>query len=155
MNLIFISAAVLFAIGAIAQTPNSATPPTLERLCGNLQQMDLRPIEGQPHSFAYEVRKLRHVAVSLYAADDNRQCCEGISPLATVQTGHWASFQFKTKSLPPGMYWVQVEPEGRRYQILIRYAPKKHSDQQCYQTCWDVDDSGNFRERTQRTITVD
>ena len=93
--------------------------------------------------------------MSLFLAGENGQCCEGAAAIVTSVTGHWGGFELKTNQLPGGLYWLEVEPEGRKYSILVRYAPKRHSDQLCYQTYWDIDDKGNFSEGKFITVTVD
>jgi hypothetical protein len=153
MTLIPLSVVILFAASALAQAPNGAPPPTLERLCGKLEHAQDLPVKNAPNTFKTKERDVRHAAVSLYAAGENGQCCEGATAIATTTTGHWGSFQLKSKQLPGGLYWLQVEPNGRKYRMLIRYAPKRFSDQLCTQTLWELNDSGDFWKV--ELITVD
>jgi hypothetical protein len=153
LNLIPISLVLLFAANAVAQAPKSAQPPTVERICGKLEHTETIPVKGDPHTLVEKVRNLRHVSISLFPADENRQCCEGANAIATTVTGHWGGFEMKLKRVPSGLYWLQVEPDGQKYRMIIRYAPKRYSDQLCTQTYWAIDNAGNFREG--QFITID
>jgi hypothetical protein len=144
MKLIPLIAAVLIAASALAQVPKSATPPTVERLCGKLEHVQNLPVKGTSNTFRTKERPLSRVVVSLYPAVENGQCCEKTPAIATVETGRCGSFEFKSKQLPDGLYWLQVEPNGRKYQMLIRYAPNRPSDESCSRTVWEVNDSGDF-----------
>jgi hypothetical protein len=145
----------LLALNALAQTPQNTEAPTLERLCGKLQHVEYRLREGTTNVFDLARWDLRHVVVNLYPAVENAQCCEGTTVTATTVTGHWGSFGLKTKRLPGGLYWLEVLPDGHSHSILIRYAPRRRSDQPCYDTFWTIDDKGVFTEGISRTITVD
>jgi hypothetical protein len=153
MKLIPILVVVLFAASTLAQAPNSAPPPSLERLCGKLEHVQNVPVKDAPNTIVSKARDLPRVAVRLYPAGENGQSCEGASAIATTATGHWGSFGFKSKQLPGGLYWLQVEPNERKYRMLIRYAPKRYSDQSCSETLWEVNDSGDFWRA--QIITVD
>jgi len=146
MKLIPLSVAILIASSAFAQAPSSAQPPILERLCGKLEHAQDLPVKGEPTTIVTKYQNLRHAPVSLYPAVENGQWSDGATPIVTATTGHWGSFQLKTKQLPGGLYWLQVEPDGRKYRMLVRYAPKRFPDQLCTQTVWEVNDAGGFRK---------
>jgi hypothetical protein len=136
---------VLFVANAFAQAP-SKPQPTVEKFCGKLYRIHYVPIRDKIPSYSIKTNDLRHVTVRLYAATENGKCCDGLSPIATTTTGHWGSFGFTSKGLPGGLYWLQAEPQGNKYSILVRYTPKRHADQLCYQTSWAIDDAGHFSE---------
>jgi hypothetical protein len=148
MTLMPIGLLVLLSASALAQAPGDAPPPTLERLCGKLQHVDALPIETEVYGIRTEILNIPHVAVTLYAADARSPCCNRATPVATAVTGHWGSFRLKSKRLPDGMYWLQVEPNGHKSRILFQYAPNRHSDQLCTETYWTVDEKGGFEVRT-------
>jgi hypothetical protein len=148
MNLMPIGLLVLLSASAFAQAPSSARPPTLERLCGMLQHVDALPIKTEVYEIRTEILNIPHAAVTLYAADAGSRCCDRATPVAMAVTGHLGSFRLKSKRLPGGMYWLQVEPNGRKYRILFQYAPNRHSDQLCTETYWTVDEKGGFEVRT-------
>jgi hypothetical protein len=143
------------ALSTFAQSPQNPQVPTLERLCGKLQHEEYRLRPGTTNVSDVARWDLRHVVVNLYPAVENAQCCEGTIVAATTVTGHWGSFDLKTKRLQGGPYWLEVRPDGHSYSILVRYAPKRRSEQPCYDTFWTIDDKGVFTEAIQRTITVD
>jgi hypothetical protein len=124
-----VSALALLGFITFAQFNPRATPQQEERFCGKLKWDD---------------RNLRHVVVNLYPASENRQCCEGATPIATGVTGHWGSFNLNTKKLPGGLYWLEVQPEGQKLSALIQYMPKKYPDQLCTKTYWADDGSGHL-----------
>jgi hypothetical protein len=151
MILVYLLPFLFIAASALAQTPQSRKQPTLERLCGKLLRTENIPIKGEPNSFTMKTHDLGHVTVSLYPAQEKGMCCDG-SPISTTVTGRWGSFEFKPKRVPGGLYWLEIEPEGHKYSILVRYTPKRYSDQLCFQTYWDIDDKGNFSEGTFLTV---
>ena len=142
------------ALSAFAQTHKITSPPIVERLCGKLQRSELLPIKDELNAFTMKTHDLRHVVVNLYPAAEDSQCCEAASVIATTVTGHWGSFSLKTKRLPGELYWLEIQPDGRKSSVLVRYAPKKYSDQLCTETWWDVDGDGKMRAGW-GTITVD
>jgi len=153
MTLNSIGVLVLLSASAFAQAPNDAPPPTVQRLCGKLEYTHDIPVKGDSKSIVTKEQDVRHAAVSLYPAVENGQCCEGVAAASTTMTGHWGSFQLKSKQLPGGLYWLQVEWNSRKYQMIIQYEPKKYSDQLCSQTVWEVNDAGDLRKVI--FITVD
>jgi hypothetical protein len=125
----WVPALAMFGLSIFAQFNPSATPPQVERFCGKLK---------------WNQRNLRHVVVNLYPAAENGQCCEGATAIATGVTGHWGSFNLNTKHLPGGLYWLEVQPEGKKLSMLIQYKPKKYPDQLCTETYWGDDGSGHL-----------
>ena len=136
--------AIFFAASALAQTPNSTPPQTLERLCGKLEHVQNLPVNGNPYVVATKRHSLPRVIVSLFSADGTSDCCGGAAPVLTTATDHRGSFEFKSRQLPGGTYWLEVEPNGRKYRMLIRYASRKHSDELCSEIFWQVNDNGDF-----------
>lgn len=145
MKLARVLAVYFLTVSAFAQAPTTAlAPPTLERLCGKLRHVE----------YQLGIQKnLRKVIVNLYPAVRAGECCEAGPPIATAITGRWGSFHLKTKGLAAGSYWLEVQPNGRKYHMLVRYTPKRYPDQLCYQTYWDVHDDGSFGEGG--VVTVD
>jgi hypothetical protein len=127
----------------------------LERLCGKLQHVDALPIKTEVYEIRTEILNIPRAAVTLYAADAGSPCCDRATPVATAVTGHGGSFRLKSKRLPGGMYWLQVEPNGRKYRMLFQYAPKRHSNQLCAETYWSVDEKGGFEVWTGKTILIE
>ena len=153
MTLIPIGVLVLLSASAFAQAPNNSSPPTVQRLCGKLEQTKDVPVKGEPNNLATKEQDARHAAVSLYSADANGQCCELATAVTTTMTNHWGNFHLKSKHLPEGIYWLQVEWNGRKYRMLVHYAPKRYPDQLCSETEWEINDAGDFRKV--EFITVD
>jgi hypothetical protein len=147
MNQLSLIFAAVLAAGFLGQGPAREAPPSLERLCGKLVHYEGAWVHGRD-----KTRNLPHVPVRLYPAVDREQCCEGLAAKATLSTGHWGDFEFKPKGISAGFYWLEVEPNGREYKILIEYAPKKHWGQMCTQTVWEVDDAGKLRHEQLMTI---
>jgi hypothetical protein len=127
-----------------AQTAQRDAPTTVERLCRKLEHVQEIPVKTAQNTFVTEARKLPRVAVSLYPAEEGRECCSGASPIASTATGRWGSFRFNEKKLTSGLYWIVVKPSGREYRLLIQYAQKKNSDRLCSDTFWQVTEDGNF-----------
>ena len=151
MNLVSALFVASFGLGALAQSPYPPRQVTVERLCGKLKHVEEFQITAT--SSGQKSWNLPHVIVNLYPAPENGECCE--RAIATAETGLWGSFKLKTKQLQGGLYWLEVLPNGRKYRILVRYAPKRRSDQECYNTWWQVNDAGDFSEGIATTVTVD
>ena len=141
----FIILAVPFlASNGTAQTARGNAPTTVERLCGKVEHVREIPVKAAQNTFLTEARKLPRVPVSLYPAEEGRECCFGTSPIASTTTGRWGSFRFDENKLTSGPYWIVVKPNGREYRLLIQYARKKNSDKLCSDTFWQVTDDGRF-----------
>jgi hypothetical protein len=153
MTLIPIGVLVFLSASALAQAPNNAPPPTVQRICGKLEYTHDVPVKGDPKSVVAKEKDVRHADVDLYPATENGQCCEGLAAASTTRTGHWGSFELKSKHLPGGLYWLHVEWNDRKYQMLIQYEYKKYPDQLCSQAVWEVNDAGELRKVL--FITVD
>jgi hypothetical protein len=153
MKVILRWAVVWFAASGLAEAPNSAPSPSLERWCGKLEHVQNLPVKDAPNAFVTKQRDLRRGRVSLYPAGENSQCWEGAAAMATAVTGNRGCCELKSKHLPGGLYGLQVEPNGRKYRVLIHYAQKRFSDQLCSQPVWEASESGDFRKA--QLISVD
>jgi hypothetical protein len=148
MNLTSVVIMAAVAASLSAQTPKADTPPTLERLCGKLHRVQEFPDKKVPNTIDQKEWNLSHVPVRLYPADGNNACCTGKTPIAETKTSHWGGFELKSKGIPAGTYWLEVEPNGQRSELMVQYSPKKYSNQLCTETFWEVDDTGNLRNAT-------
>jgi hypothetical protein len=144
MTLIPIGILVLLSASAFAQAPNNAPPPNVQRLGGKLEYTHDIRVKGDPKSIVTKEKDVRHAVLNLYPAVENGQCCEGLAAASTAITGHWSSFELKSKHLPGGLYWLHVAWDNRKYQMLIQNEPKRYPDQLCSRTVWEVNDAGEL-----------
>ena len=140
----FATIALLVTVAKGQDRVQGARPPVVERLCGKLLHSEQVPIKNAVNTFEDKTRNLAHVTVKLYRADDDRLCCNGLSLAAETKTGRWGSFRLREKGLVGGVYWIVVRPTSREYRLLIRYEPKKNSDELCSQSLFELNDAGNF-----------
>jgi hypothetical protein len=153
MHLAYIPIVALLAATLSSQAAEILSPPKLERICGKLDRVESVPTKNKRGISKEKKRDLARVPVALYEAREGQPCCEGIAPVATAKTDHWGDFEIRPKHAAGGLYWLQVEPDGHRYKMLVQYRPKRNSNEMCTQKHWEIDENVNFVES--QTITID
>jgi hypothetical protein len=151
MNVLLMLTMALLWSGAPIQAQAEQRPILVERMCGKLIRYRQVPIKGTTNTFDVKTKALPRVDLNLYRGNGNAKCCESLSVVAKTKTGRRGSFEFK--NVVDDIYWLVASVDGRDYKMLIRYQPKKNSDEKCSENWFQIEDSGSFGFG--KTITVD
>src|SRR5208282_2918210 len=134
-----------------AQQPNDTQESSLRCVCGSVvyqHEVPSKRASSNPH---YKTTSMRSVPVLIYPRQSGVSCCEGLSPVASLETGRSGRFEFK--GIRPGAYWFVVRSNSHAAVRAIRYEPMKGYLPSLSVYTFALDDAGDLNIGV--TVTVD
>jgi hypothetical protein len=143
------SALTLWAVLLLLVSPATEQQELVVRcVCGTV--VHERKITRKNGSSHYTHKPMKEASVVLFRRQGG-SCCEGRSPISSVQVGR--SGHFKFSEIKPGLYWIAVRAGGSTAARAIRYEPVKGYSPSFSVYTFAVTDTGELNIGV--TVTVD
>lgn len=139
----------LWMLLALSASPTTTPQEVFVRcVCGTVvYEHKITRKNGTSH---YRSKPMKEASVVLYPRP-GESCCEGLSPISSVQVGR--SGHFKFTEIKPGPYWIAVHGAGSTAARAIRYEPMKGYSPSFSVYTFAVTDTGELDIGV--TVTVD
>lgn len=126
------------AAGFFSQQANSIEKwNTLSHTCGKI----VRDVSSDKNS--ERLKNISNTAVQLYESNEGSSCCDGLALVEETKTTRSGDFEFH--KTPPGIYWLVVRVEGRKYAMKVDYKPGYADDfGSCSDHQFTIKQSGDF-----------
>jgi hypothetical protein len=135
-----------------AQHPTDAQESLLRCVGGSVvyqHEVPSKKASANPHY--YKTTSMRGVPVFIYPRQSGVSCCDGLSRVASLETGRSGRFEFK--DIRPEVYSFVVRSNNHAATRAIRFEPIKGYSPSSPAHTFALDDAGDLKIGV--TVTVD
>jgi len=141
--------AILVVSAALFARKKDPSPP--DHLCGVIDHLQLIPVSGRARTFTDKRIPLRSLALAFYQQQNEKNCCDGLSQIATTITDK--NGRFDLINVKYGHYWLSTEWNSKAYKYAFDYPFSTNPDITCSLQGIDLEDDGSAQ--WWQTITLD